>query len=104
MNEYIEENNMNTCIYITFPPTNWHANSDCLQRLGRVLIIILRQNVFTTSRHLNNWIRIEIGKREEKDSLTHTHTHTHESERRRVSCAVFTRNSNSIHIIGFELV
>jgi hypothetical protein len=27
-----------------------------------------------TSRHLNNWIRIEIGKREEKDSFS-THTH-----------------------------
>jgi hypothetical protein len=35
---------------------------------GHVLIIILRVNVFTTSRHLNNWIMIEIGKREEEES------------------------------------
>jgi len=51
---------------------------DCLQSLGHVLIIILRVNVFTTSRHLNNWIRIEVGKREEKDGLTHTHMRVRE--------------------------
>jgi hypothetical protein len=53
--------------------TNWHANSDCLQSLWSCSHNQTKSKYFTTSRHLNNWIRIEIGKREEEESWTHTH-------------------------------